>query len=703
MKFAIKTASDKIIAVVFLVILTVIDMGSFLGIRAMMDYNIYDDGGTLAENTAIDIVSNTMFESIGKSYYNSLLKALNQNQLTADENGKLVLVELGNGHAQLADGTRFLSEKTVSDYSADKCNVIFSVKDENGKELWYNYRADDVAEHLAPVKDPNGTVHKGMYRILHNPVRSVTFDLPVQVQNDAQTAPTGITPVTVLIELKIYEPLDGAKWHANDDLATMMWWIHLAVNLRYAVFVVAAVSLLFTLVVLCLFTVSAGKTEENGEIVPGFVDKLPLDLVAYFAAFLCAAGIIFIRLTSIASPGMVMENTVILISSCDITLSILFFLQTVSVRIKMGRPLRNTFIYRLWVAIMRKTPSKSRKKLRHLSTFHKIVIVIGAVTLVSALVIVYFMYCDLVLHKLNFSSYVLLWAITRLIAIPIVVMFAMNVSYVKDAGQKIAGGDLEMEDISSQLSIKAVRDHGVNLDHIKKDMSRALEQEMKSERFRNELIANLSHDINTPLTSLKSFTEILQRPDLTEEQRQEYLQIMAKQVSRLSFLTRNLTDISKYTTGNVDVHLEKMDIGVMVEQIMGEYDYALQSSGLTLTLEKEERPYPVMADGELLSRVIANLVSNIEKYAMESTRVFVRVVEEKGKVSVSFRNIARDIPELPAEELLERTVRGDSARHTEGSGLGLSIAKSLTELQHGTFGITTDGDIFTAAITFDLI
>lgn len=679
-KSYINTITDKIFATLTLILTTIIAVGGSLGISCMLEYNIYEDNGAYAWQTALRLVTQTRLEEIEQEYYQYLLN----NYVYGEP-----LPALGMGYDENKEP--LISEKVIKKYAADECNFFFIVRESTAEEneannnrgavLWTNNALSGTED------DPQSlTPFHGVLRTQYNPTKGCTYYM-----SDGQ-------PVTVTIEVFV---LENSSWQARDGYSTAYWWINFANTLRFAVFAVVAIAVALIFAMLTIITVSAGRTDENGEIIPGLIDRVPLDIVTAVAIGMCAAAGICMSLTDVANAGIVMYNTVVIIAASVIMVVIQSYLETLSVRVKMGRIFKNTLINRVITIIARKTPRRVRTKYRNLSTFTKLIITVVSGTLLSLAVIIYFAYRYFILGDIRFEYYLFIWLVYRMISVPLLIMFALNFSYIKDAGQKIASGDLTSEDITSQLSIKQFRSHGQNLDHIKRDMSRAIEQEMKSERFRNELIANISHDIKTPLTAITSYVDHLQSDSLTAEQREEYTQVLVRQSNKLKLLLGDLVEISKVSTGNVTVNLEPMDIGVVVEQLAGEYDTRFQEHGLKLTFDKEDREYIVMADGKMLGRVLENLMTNIFKYAMEDTRVFIRVLEKRDRIAVVFRNIAKEIPGVEGKELFERFVRADSSRHTEGSGLGLPIAKSLAELQHATLSLDIEDDIFRTVLEFE--
>lgn len=243
---------------------------------------------------------------------------------------------------------------------------------------------------------------------------------------------------------------------------------------------------------------------------------------------------------------------------------------------------------------------------------------------------------------------------------------------------------------------------GQDLNALGQGASLAVEQKLRSERMKTELITNVSHDIKTPLTSIVNYVDLLQKPH-APEQTEQYLEVLARQSQRLKKLTEDLVEMSKATSGSIPVNLAPTDVMELVNQALAEYEEKMARANLTVVLNADHRAFLVQADGRLFWRVMDNLLGNCVKYAQPGTRVYVDVVKFENKVMISVKNVSRDELNVPAEELMERFVRGDRSRNTEGSGLGLNIAKTLMELQHGVLNLFIDGDLFKAIVLFDAL
>lgn len=232
-------------------------------------------------------------------------------------------------------------------------------------------------------------------------------------------------------------------------------------------------------------------------------------------------------------------------------------------------------------------------------------------------------------------------------------------------------------------------------------LSNAVNQSLKSERLKTELITNVSHDIKTPLTSIINYVDLLKKEKMPNEKCTEYLMILDNKSQRLKKLTEDLVEASKASSGNIKLKMEKINVSELVKQVSGEFEDRFHERKLEEIMTLPEEPIFIWADGRYMYRVLENIYSNCAKYAMENTRIYMDVILQKQSVVIQMKNVSQEKLNISADELMQRFVRGDDSRNTEGSGLGLSIASSLTELQKGKFHIYLDGDLFKITIGFE--
>jgi signal transduction histidine kinase len=265
------------------------------------------------------------------------------------------------------------------------------------------------------------------------------------------------------------------------------------------------------------------------------------------------------------------------------------------------------------------------------------------------------------------------------------------------AVKRMNKGDLNVK-ADDKLLVGSFRDFAWELNSLADVAVTAAEKQLRSERMKTELITNVSHDIKTPLTSIINYVDLLQKTD-DEGERREYLEVLDRQSQRLKKLIEDLMEMSRASSGNVAVEITPTDVGEAVNQALGEFADNLDRCGLTVLRRIPDEPCMALCDGRHLWRVLGNCLSNVVKYAMPGTRVYVDVEKRGQKVTVSLKNISANMLNVTAGELMERFVRGDTSRNTEGNGLGLNIAKSLMELQGGRLDLFVDGDLFKVVLS----
>lgn len=478
------------------------------------------------------------------------------------------------------------------------------------------------------------------------------------------------------------EPADGD----NSDTFVSLYWAELIYNCRYQLIVIAAVAFILCLVLFIFLLCAAGHRAGSEGIVPSFVDKIPFDLftLLMIVAISCLWAIL---------AEMSYDSILLIMLACLVilvaALLILLYIMSFAVRVKMGGLIKGCIIYKVLAWVWRLIRS----------VCHAIAELVRGMPLVpkscAAVAVI------LLLELISMSSGVV-WLITNALLAAALIYTAICAKKLLTAGQKLAAGDESCVVDTSKLH-GPFREHGENLNTIRDGVSLAVEARMRSEHFRTELITNVSHDIKTPLTSIINYVDLLGKEKPENEKMREYIDVLQRQSARLKKLIDDLLEASKASTGNLTVNAEPCDVGVLLDQTLGEYGEKLNAAGLEPVLTKPEKPVIIMADGRHMWRIFDNLLNNICKYSQRGTRVYLEVCERDGKAVVTFRNISSRQLNISSDELMERFVRGDSSRNTEGSGLGLNIAQSLAQLQKGTMELTVDGDLFKVTLTFDVV
>lgn len=450
---------------------------------------------------------------------------------------------------------------------------------------------------------------------------------------------------------------------------------------------VAAASLLLGLGLFVFLMSAAGHRDETDTITPSFVDKTPWDVLT----LLILAGIV--SLCFAIGSAISFNIPSLALCACAFLLAGLLFLlwcMSTATRLKLGGILKSCVIYRLLRLVWQGVKAVGRA-LGKLPLVWKWAAGVAALALIDGL----WRGISEGDGSMMFFGWIFFWLLVGLATCYAVLAFRR----LRLGARQIAQGD-ESATVDTRRLIGDFKAHAEDLNNIRAGLSRAVDERMKSERFKTELITNVSHDIKTPLTSIVSYVDLLSNEELENDKASEYIEVLQRQSARLKKLIDDLMEASKASTGNLPVTLTRCELGVLLEQAQGEYAERLEKAGLTLVAEKPEEPVAVMADGRHLWRIFDNLLSNICKYAQSGTRVYLTLTREGAQAAVTFRNISREPIRLDGAELTERFVRGDSSRSTEGSGLGLAIAQSLAELQGAQMTVTVDGDLFKVTLTF---
>lgn len=308
-----------------------------------------------------------------------------------------------------------------------------------------------------------------------------------------------------------------------------------------------------------------------------------------------------------------------------------------------------------------------------------------------------------------FGSTLLLFLFGPILSLTIVVLYVYYLikklaylSYIMEGTERIKGGDIHYKlDIIDDDNFSNLAE---NINNIGEGLDKAIYNQLKSERLKSELITNVSHDLKTPLTSIINYIELIKKEeDIKPEHIKDYVNVLDSKSKRLKVLIEDLFEASKASSGNLELNMEKIDITQLLRQAIGEMEEKLSKANLDLKLRVPEEKTYIMADGKKLYRVLENLLSNISKYSLNNTRVYIDIIEEDDKVKLTMKNISSYELNFDPEEIMERFKRADESRNTEGSGLGLAIARDLVNAQGGRFEIDIDGDLFKSVVEFNLI
>lgn len=417
-------------------------------------------------------------------------------------------------------------------------------------------------------------------------------------------------------------------------------------------------------------------------------DKMPYDLYLP-SAILLGTGLCAMLVECVAYElNTVKAVAAALIMAC-LAGVFMALCMTTAARIKTGTLFKNTLIYRLCTGVGMGASSM----LSSISGAWRFSLAFAGYLLINALLSYRFF------TRGGFFTFLILLAINGG-ALYLLLNMIRQMRTLSAAGQAMANGDLSYCVDTSDMK-REFREHGENLNSIGRGMAIAVNERMKSERFKTELITNVSHDLKTPLTSIVTYIDLLQKEDIQDEKAKEYIDTIARQSKKLKKLTEDLIDASKASSGALNVNMERVNISELLRQSSAEYGERMEAVNITPVVNMPEEDIYVRADGRLLWRVVENLLQNICRHGMPGTRAYLEARTENGRAVVCFKNISQQQLNIPVEELLERFVQGDESRSRGGSGLGLSIAESLTELMKGKLKLSLDGDLFKVELWFD--
>lgn len=448
---------------------------------------------------------------------------------------------------------------------------------------------------------------------------------------------------------------------------------------------------------------AAGRRPQDNEIHLCWIDRVPFGIL-----FCAVAGLVFgcgamdVFMVEVYVYEYISFSLALGVGILFTSIGVMFVLglcMSTAVRVKTKNFWRYTLLYYLCLPVhwilerFKKLIHGTKEKMQgRVSMYVKALVIFLVVTIIEGIAIMSFMY-DADAMFCAFSLY-------KFLEFIIMIDLLYQIKLIKEGGERIAAGDYS-QPIDTHRMLWEIRKHAENINSVGDGISLAVEEKMKSERFKTELITNVSHDIKTPLTSIINYVDLMKKEEIDNPTVQSYIEVLDHQSSRLKKLIEDLMEASKASTGNLPVHLEICDATVMLTQVVGEFQERANKNNLELVVESPDPPVNILADGRHLWRIIDNLMSNICKYAQPGTRVYINLEQFGGMVIMTFRNISKSRLNISSEELMERFVRGDSSRNTEGNGLGLSIAQSLTSLMNGNLAIQIDGDLFKVILSFD--
>lgn len=435
---------------------------------------------------------------------------------------------------------------------------------------------------------------------------------------------------------------------------------------------------------------SLGYVKNKEEIYLSWLDKIPLEILffGYCLLFFVEAALLVMCLSVISVDVNLCVMLIMLVGYFSV-LSALYGAGTLLKRIKAYTFFKNSITYRILKWLIQKYKNVKNIISSNKNLGGKIALYFIGIVTVSILI-------GLIFKEFGILLDIVFWIWCYYKIMKEVDKFKQ----IHDATEKIYKGDTNIK-LDESLYTGVLKELAIYINDIAGGFSNAIKESLKSERLKTELITNVSHDIKTPLTSIINYVDLLKQENIQNEKAKEYIEVLDNKSQRLKKLIEDLVEASKASSGNIKINKEVLNVKELLNQVTGEFEDKFNSRGLNIISKLPEKTVYIKADSRYLYRVLENIYSNVAKYAEENTRVYIDcLLEEENTVAIYVKNISKDELNISADELMQRFVRGDKSRNTEGSGLGLSIAKSLTELQDGTFNIYLDGDLFKVAIKF---
>lgn len=478
--------------------------------------------------------------------------------------------------------------------------------------------------------------------------------------------------------------LNNLEYVDDISMNSILYDVLVLVDQKAAFLIPFLVILIIALVPVIVLGV--GRTAKQDGIKLNWYDKILIELAALIAILIAGIGACFtISVNGVSNLAtLVLAITIMAFGFFIIYLACILFFETVVKRLKTHTFIKTTIIY--WIYIKIKEFLDDVKITKRFILYFIIFIIANLI-------------CFAIMWSDGFPGIILS---IILYAVVYGLISKRLKSYVKieKAINDLYQGNTDIE-LEENEFVKEMKNMASQINDIAGGLSNAIDEKLKSERLKTELITNVSHDIKTPLTSIINYVDLLKKEGMDGEKAKEYLDILDSKSQRLKKLTEDLVEASKASSGAIKLNMEKLNVNELIKQVSGEFEDKFKARKLEEIITFPENALYIKADSRYMYRVLENMYSNISKYAMEGTRVYTDIIEKDGRIVIQLKNVSKQKLNISVDELMQRFVRGEASRNTEGSGLGLSIARSLTELQEGNFNIYLDGDLFKVTIEFN--
>ena len=464
--------------------------------------------------------------------------------------------------------------------------------------------------------------------------------------------------------------------------------IHLMFSVRYLVYPVGIICFFLILASFIALMCVAGKKPGSETVTLGPLGNFPFDVLLLISLIAGLAAIFIVDSVSGFLEAIFAALVVMVALNGFLGLCVSF-----AARVKLKVLVKGSLTYKI-IKLIGKGIKLLFKAVLSIPVVWQVVVAMAGITFIELIVIA--------ASNVDTDVIAIGWFFEKIILCPIIFYIALMLKKLKTSGEKMAQGDINYRTSTKGL-FGDFKKHAVNLNSVADSVTIAVEDRLKSERMKTELITNVSHDIKTPLTSIINYASLIGNAKPDDPKLNEYSEVIVRQSEKLKRLIEDLVEASKASSGNLEIVPAPLDCCTFISQTAGEYKERLDGCDLTLVTTTPDESVMIMADGRRMMRIYDNLMNNICKYSQPGTRVYLSLETFNGKAVTTFKNTSSAELNISPDELVERFVRGDQSRNTEGNGLGLSIAKSMTELQGGTFDIAIDGDLFKVTLSFPVI
>lgn len=456
--------------------------------------------------------------------------------------------------------------------------------------------------------------------------------------------------------------------------------------------VLIPVSVVLLVIIISYLLWAIGHSKGKGGITLNSIDRIPYEiLVTIFGIILFSICVIIAEVMMMyASISVNLLLSTLFLSYIGAYICLAIIVVSTIKRLKAKQFWRSFLVYKIYKKIKNAITKRANKVLDKSDSQKKIIIGYIAFIFVSSI--------------LGFTFFTGISCIL-LIALWIFVLYKLleynkKLNQIKSALREIYNGNNNVY-LDTETLRGTLKELATYVNDVSNGFSNAVQESLKSERLRTELITNVSHDIKTPLTSIINYVDLIKREDIQDEKINEYVKVLDQKSQRLKKLIDDLVEASKASSGNVKLNIEEMNLDELLKQVIGEFEDKFEEKNLSVDLNLPGENVKIFADNRYMYRIIENLFSNISKYSMENTRVYIDLINTRDAIKLEIKNVSKERLNISADELMQRFVRGDKSRYTEGSGLGLSIAESLAGLQNIEFKIEIDGDLFKTILQWD--